>query len=74
MSTNTRLVLQMTAILLIGGMILIWIGEVRNPLTLGNLSFGDQLVLVSLDQPAPGQPVMQRSLIRTRLPLRNSFI
>lgn len=44
MSTNTRLVLQMTAILLIGGMILIWIGEVRNPLTLGILSFGDQMV------------------------------
>lgn len=44
MSTNTRLVLQMTAILLIGGRILIWIGEVRNPLTLGILSFGDQMV------------------------------
>lgn len=44
LSTNTRLVLQMTAILLVGGALLIWVAEARNPLTLGNLSFGNQML------------------------------
>lgn len=44
LSTNTRLVLQMTAILLVGGALLTWVAEARNPLTLGNLSFGNQML------------------------------
>lgn len=42
LSLHTKIVLTVNTILLVGGALLFWLLEMDNPLTLGNLSLGDQ--------------------------------